>query len=103
MFKKQMNLVLALLVGLSLLVASCGTDTATSTPVPAAATTAPVAQATDTTAPAASATDTTAPAAAATNTTGSTAPAGNVFSWRAYAEPETFDPALMQENLSIDI
>ncbi|MDQ2809257.1 MAG: peptide ABC transporter substrate-binding protein [Chloroflexota bacterium] len=30
------------------------------------------------------------------------APAGT-FSWRAYAEPETFDPALMQENLSIDI
>ncbi len=105
MFKKQMNLVLALLVGLSLLVASCGTDTATSTPVPAAATatTAPAAAATDTTAPAAAATNTTAPVAAATNTTGTTAPAGDVFSWRAYAEPETFDPALMQENLSIDI
>jgi len=26
-----------------------------------------------------------------------------MFSWRAYAEPETLDPALMQENLSIDI
>ena len=102
MFKRQINLVLALLVGLSLIVASCGTDTATSTPVPPAATAttaAPVAAATDTTAPVAAATDTAAPAA----TTAPTAPSSDVFTWRAYAEPETFDPALMQENLSIDI
>lgn len=99
MLKKQVNLVLALLVGLSLLVASCDTGAATPTAVPPAATA--------TTAPAApaEATATTAPAApAATATTGSTTPAGGeVFSWRAYAEPETFDPALMQENLSIDV
>jgi alpha-glucoside transport system substrate-binding protein len=66
--------ILALLVVLSLLLASCGGATATDTPAPAAPTntTAPAAAApTDTTAPAAAApTDTTAPAAAApTNTT----------------------------------
>ena len=43
------------------------------------------------------ATATTAPS----SSTGGTS--SNVFKWRAYAEPETFDPALMQENLSIDI
>ena len=99
MFKKQVNLVLALLIGLSLLVASCDTGTATPTAVPPAAT------ATTGVAAPAEATATTAPAPAeATATTGSTAPSGGeVFSWRAYAEPETFDPALMQENLSIDV
>lgn len=101
MFKKQVNLVLALLVGLSLLVASCGTDTATSTPVPPAATPTTAAAAPATTAPEATATTAMAPEATATAAT-STAPSGT-FSWRAYAEPETFDPALMQENLSIDI
>ncbi len=45
-----------------------------------------------------------APAAATATVSGAgvMAPAG-AFSWRAYAEPDTFDPALMQENLSIDI
>jgi peptide/nickel transport system substrate-binding protein/oligopeptide transport system substrate-binding protein len=82
-----------------LLVASCDTGAATPTAVPPAAT------ATTASAAPAEATATTAPAAPeATATTGSTTPAGgNVFSWRAYAEPETFDPALMQENLSIDV
>jgi peptide/nickel transport system substrate-binding protein/oligopeptide transport system substrate-binding protein len=28
---------------------------------------------------------------------------GDAFTWRAFAEPETFDPALMQEFLSIDL
>ena len=99
MFKKQVNLVLALLVGLSLLVASCDTGAATPTAVPPAAT-----ATTETAAPPAEATATTAAPAEATATTGSTAPTGGeVFSWRAYAEPETFDPALMQENLSIDV
>ena len=54
----------------------------------------------------------TAAAAAPTNTTAAAGPTAaaappsipaGAFSWRAYAEPESFDPALMQENLSIDI
>jgi alpha-glucoside transport system substrate-binding protein len=60
----------ALLVIVSLLVASCGAEaTPTAAPAPATATTAPVAAPTDTTAPVAAPTDTTAPVAAATNTT----------------------------------
>lgn len=37
------------------------------------------------------------------NSGGTTGTNAGVFSWRAYAEPETMDPALMQENLSIDL
>jgi alpha-glucoside transport system substrate-binding protein len=60
----------ALLVILSLLVASCGAEaTPTTAPAPATATTAPVAAPTDTTAPVAAPTDTTAPVAAPTDTT----------------------------------
>ena len=60
----------ALLVIVSLLVASCGAEaTPTTAPAPATATTAPVAAPTDTTAPVAAPTDTTAPVAAATDTT----------------------------------
>jgi len=129
--KRLMSLASGLL-GASMLLTACGADTPTQTPVPPAATVPPtvmptnapmVAAPTNTTAMAA-ATATTAmvaptntaataggvmtptvmaPAATATvSGSGVMAPAGS-FSWRAYAEPETFDPALMQENLSIDI
>ncbi|MEA2575736.1 MAG: hypothetical protein QOH93_3034, partial [Chloroflexia bacterium] len=57
---------LAILVIMSMLLASCGGGTAT--PVPATATNAPAAAATDTTAPEAQATDTTAPEAATATT-----------------------------------
>jgi ABC-type transport system substrate-binding protein len=90
----------SVLMGTSMLLTACGGDVATSTPVPVANTPA-AAKPTDTAA-AAKPTDTAA-TTAATATTGSTAAGGTEFSWRAYAEPETFDPALMQENLSIDI
>lgn len=98
--KRIMGLATLLMV-LSMLLAACGGETPTNTAVPAPA-------ATNTTAAAApEATNTTAPAApAATDTPasgGATTPSSDMFSWRAYAEPETFDPALMQENLSIDI
>src|SRR5689334_23633762 len=101
--KRIMGLATLLMV-LSMLLAACGGETPTNTAVPAAAatnTTAPAAA--DTPATSAQATNTAAPAAAATDTPasgGATTPSGNMFSWRAYAEPETLDPALMQENLS---
>ncbi|HUS16709.1 MAG TPA: peptide ABC transporter substrate-binding protein [Chloroflexia bacterium] len=112
MSSKRLLSLATLLVVMSMLLAACGGATETPTTVPVA-TTAPVAQATNTTAAAPAPTDTTA-AAPATNTAAAPAatvaatsapvsvPAG-AFSWRAYAEPETLDPALMQENLSIDI
>src|SRR5947207_12060145 len=95
MFSKKKLIAPAIFLMLARMLAACGTETPTNTPVPpeATATTAP---------PAAAATNTTAPAAPATNTTAPSA-GGGTFKWRAYAEPETFDPALMQENLSIDI
>jgi hypothetical protein len=70
--------IFALLVIVSLLIASCGAEaTPTSAPAPPTETTAPVAAPTDTTAPAAAPTDTTAPAAAATDTTAPAAAATN--------------------------
>jgi oligopeptide transport system substrate-binding protein len=97
MFSKKI-VALVLLAMLMPLIAACGGTTATDTPQAAAPTDTAVVAA-PTTAP------TTAPAAAATNTTAPSTggTSSNVFTWRAYAEPETFDPALMQENLSIDI
>jgi len=68
----------ALLVIVSLLIASCGAEaTPTTAPAPPTETTAPVAAPTDTTAPAAAPTDTTAPAAAPTDTTAPAAAATN--------------------------
>jgi oligopeptide transport system substrate-binding protein len=91
----------ALAAGLLLMpiLAACGPEAATPTPgAPAAAATA------TTGAPAAEATATTGTTAEATATTGGgTTPSGGVFRWRAFAEPETFDPALIQETLSVDL
>ncbi len=101
MFSKKQLIIPAVLLMLAPTLAACGTETPTSTPVTEAPTTAPAAGA-PTTAPAVGTTDTPAPAMQATSAP-STGAMGGVFRWRAYAEPETFDTALMQENLSIDI
>ncbi|HET9493215.1 MAG TPA: peptide ABC transporter substrate-binding protein [Chloroflexia bacterium] len=91
----------ALAAGLLLMpiLAACGPQAATPTPG------APAAEATATTgAPAAEATATTGTTAEATATTGGgSAPSGEVFRWRAFAEPETLDPALIQETISVDL
>ncbi|HUP28230.1 MAG TPA: peptide ABC transporter substrate-binding protein [Chloroflexia bacterium] len=101
MFSKKLAVV-ALFVLMMPFFAACGPETPAANPT---ATTGPAAEATATTAPAVDATATTG-TAEGTATTGSggevAVPAG-AFSWRAYAEPETMDPALMQENLSIEI
>lgn len=116
--KKLASAALALFV-LPLMAACGGTPaapaTSTTAPVQATATTGGGTTATDTATTGGGATATTGTTGGATATTGTTgeattttgggttgSPAGT-FSWRAYAEPETFDPALMQENLSIDI
>ena len=95
MFSRKKLTIPAILLMLAPTLAACGTEpTAT-----------PAAQPTDTTAPAAAATDTPA-AAAPTNTTapsGGTGGAGGVFRWRAFDEPPTFDPALMEDFLAIDL
>ena len=87
----------SLAIGLILMpmLAACGGDTPAATAIPAAATA--------TLAPVADATNTTAPVAEATATTADTGSTDKVFSWRAFSEPETFDPALIQETLSVDI
>lgn len=98
------KLVAASLVVMALpIFAACGgTADSTATPVAPTATTAPVVQPTTATGP--TATEATGGAATATTGTGGTTGTNaGVFSWRAYAEPETMDPALMQENLSIDL
>src|SRR4051794_35864478 len=104
MFSRKKLIVPALFMLLAPSLAACGGDTATSTPAAstggteATATSAPVAQATDTTAPAAQATDTTAPSSGGTGGT-----SGQAFRWRAFDEPPTFDPALMEDFLAIDL
>ncbi len=45
----------------------------------------------------------TAPAATAPMATTGTSGSATTFRWRAFAEPETFDPAFMQEFVSIDL
>lgn len=83
------------------LFAACGGNAEpTATSIAPTVTTAPAAQPTGATAP--SATTVMSAATATTGNGGGTTGAG-VFSWRAYAEPETMDPTLMQENLSIDL
>ncbi|MGI8586488.1 MAG: peptide ABC transporter substrate-binding protein [Chloroflexia bacterium] len=119
MKSKRIMSLASLLAGASMLLAACG-GTATDTPVPATDTPLPptaAAPAAATSAPTAMTAPTVTSGAAMANTpaagttvTGAMTPtvaipvaAAGMFSWRAYAEPETFDPALMQENLSIDI
>ncbi|MDQ6692908.1 MAG: peptide ABC transporter substrate-binding protein [Chloroflexota bacterium] len=100
MFSKKL-VASALLVTLMPLAAACGTSDATPTAVAVPTNTAPAASAPTNTTAAAAPTDTTAAVMAPTAATGGGS--GSTFSWRAYAEPETLDPALMQENLSIDL
>lgn len=104
MIRKKFHAILALLVGMSMLLAACGPEAATNTavPQPTATTAAPVADATATTAAPADATATTA-MAEPTATTGAATPSGKVFSWRAFSEPASMDPALIEETLSVDI
>jgi len=93
----------ALAVGLLLVptLVACGGETATpttgSTGAQATATTG------STTGEATATTGTAADATATTGTGGGTSTSGNVFRWRAFAEPETLDPALIQETLSVDL
>ncbi|MEO8285968.1 MAG: peptide ABC transporter substrate-binding protein [Chloroflexota bacterium] len=93
----------ALAVGMLLLptLAACGGEAATATPPAPAATNT---TGTSTEAPTATtgAVETAPTATTSTSTGGGTA-GGDKFSWRAYAEPAALDPALMEENLSIDI
>src|SRR3954467_11335516 len=102
MSSKKLASLSALFVILMPLLAACGAENPTATPAAA-----PEATATTGSAAAAPTNTTEAAAAADTPTTattsGGTTSGGNVFRWRAFAEPETFDPALMQETLSIDI
>src|SRR3712207_620870 len=99
MFSKK-KLVGLVILGLMLpMLAACGGETAP--PVPATATTGQVTEATATTGEVAEATE--APAEATPTTGGGVAPSGEMFSWRAFAEPKALDPALMEETLSIDI
>ncbi|MEO6458332.1 MAG: ABC transporter substrate-binding protein, partial [Chloroflexia bacterium] len=99
MFSKKLALV-ALFVLMMPMLAACGPETPTVQPT---ATTATTTEPTATTATTdGTATSGTTEATATTGSSGMTIPAG-AFSWRAYAEPETMDPALMQENLSIEI
>ena len=108
MFSKKVLASSALFLLLVPSLAACGGETSTATPAASGNTTV---DATATTAPSTTgggdATATTAPAtSAATATTGGTTSSsgsGTSFKWRAFDEPETFDPALMQETLSIDI
>jgi len=87
---------LGLLACLSLMVAACDTGgQATVVPTAMPATAMPA-----TAMPATAAPATAMPATAMPATV---APAASVFSWRAYAEPGTMDPALIQENLSVDL
>ena len=93
----------ALAAGLLLmpLLAACGPEAATPTPgAPAGAATATTG---GTTAEATATTGTTAEATATTAGTTPPSTSGNVFRWRAFAEPETLDPALIQETLSVDL
>src|SRR5215212_6119054 len=94
MFSKKL-VALVVFAMLMPMIAACGGTEPTATPAAAPATEAPTAAA-PTEAPAAEATNTAAPSGGGTTSS-------DVFKWRAYAEPETFDTALMQENLSIDI
>ena len=104
MLRKRFYALLAMLVGMSMLLVACGeTPTNTPVPVPTNTTAPPAAAPTDTTAPVTAPTNTTAPAAATSPTAAPVAIPSGVFSWRIYAEPETMDPALMQENLSIEM
>jgi len=91
MFSKKL-IALVLFVMLMPMLAACGAE-ATPTPPAVQATEAP------TTAPAAEATNTEAPAQA----TEAPSTGGGVFRWRAFDEPPTFDPALMEDFLAIDL
>ncbi len=100
MFSNKKLVATALFVLAMPLMAACG-----GTAAPTATSIAPTAAPTATTEAMAKPTDTTTAMIEPTNTTsgGGVVTGSDVFSWRAYAEPETMDPALMQENLSIDI
>jgi len=90
---------LVLFVLLLPLLAACGPEAAT--PTPAAVAEATPTAATGTTDATATTAETTTEATPTTaSTTGGERP---VFRWRAFANPETFDPALMQEFVSIDL
>ena len=94
MFSKKL-IALVIFVMLMPLLAACGAE---NTPTPSAPAEQP------TTAP-------TAPAAEATNTEAAPAEAtqapstggGGTFKWRAFTEPPTFDPALMEDFIAIDL
>jgi multiple sugar transport system substrate-binding protein len=93
---KKWTLPLALLVICSLVLSACGAE---ATPVPATATTAPVAAATDTTAPVAAATDTAAPSGGeATATSAPTGGEATATTAGSAGGNTTFDPTAYKKN-----
>lgn len=100
MFSKKKLLAPAIFLLLAPMLAACGTETPTNTPVAQEATATVAAPASGTEAtPATSGEATMAPTAASDGGPSS----GNVFRWRAFTEPPTFDPALMEDFIAIDL
>lgn len=107
MFSKNKLIVPAVLMLLAPALAACGGETSTATPATSGAeatatTAAPAASEATATTATSGGTEATATTATSGGTTGGTT-SGQAFRWRAFDEPPTFDPALMEDFLAIDL